>query len=206
MKCPKCGAELKDGTSFCTECGSKIERHCISCGQVLKADDMFCPACGARQDEEPVKAQAADTNNAQLYQLTDVDKIMNKIFKIFNPKLSLTEDTYRNKLMRSVMVYYVFLYVIAISMLVNMYRVYKADGIEMTIVVPIIYLIVCAIANWLFRFDQCKKDLKKYDTIVKEVGQKEAILITENNSIDKRTGCLVTCTLILVVLVLMSLC
>jgi uncharacterized membrane protein YvbJ len=206
MKCPKCGAELKDGTSFCSECGSIIERHCISCGQVLKADDMFCPACGARQDEEPEKAQATDTNNAQPYQLTDVDKMLNKISEIFDSKLRLTEDTYRNKLVRSVMVYYACGCAIGIYLIISIYRVYKSDGIELAIGVFIIFCIVEAIVNWIFKFDNCEKVLKKYDTIAKEVGQRDAILVTESNAVDKRTGCLVTGTLILVVLVFMSLC
>jgi hypothetical protein len=198
MKCPKCGAELKDGTSFCAECGSKIERHCISCGQVLKADDMFCPACGARQDEEPVpvQSQSAETNNAQPYQLTDVDKIMNKIFGIFSPQLILTEDTCRNKLVRRIMGMRSFLCVMMIILICRLsYTVtftlaYGLDELEMLkdiFVAVVIYFIVCIVVTMIFKFDKCEDNLKKYDTSAKGMASaKQAILDAQNNASNKR--------------------
>ncbi len=50
MECSKCGAVLKDGAQFCTECGAKVE-DCESCQteELVKKEDS-----GAT--EEPVKA------------------------------------------------------------------------------------------------------------------------------------------------------
>lgn len=41
MKCVKCGADLKDGASFCTTCGTKVE--VIDLNQIMNSDlpDLF---------------------------------------------------------------------------------------------------------------------------------------------------------------------
>lgn len=59
--CPGCGMELKEGVSFCSNCGTKIEqpaqeteatpavpRVCASCGTPLAEGVLFCSNCGAR--------------------------------------------------------------------------------------------------------------------------------------------------------------
>ncbi len=44
--CTKCGQPLKDGSSFCAQCGAAVKR-CPKCGHVLQDDAMFCGQCGA---------------------------------------------------------------------------------------------------------------------------------------------------------------
>lgn len=55
--CTACGADLAEGASFCTSCGSPIEAgvpsHCPSCGAEVTEGASFCTNCGA-----PVKTGA----------------------------------------------------------------------------------------------------------------------------------------------------
>ena len=49
--CPVCGAKVRNGALFCTNCGanleeSKVEKTCPVCGEVLQGDEVFCPKCG----------------------------------------------------------------------------------------------------------------------------------------------------------------
>lgn len=59
--CPKCGAELKAGTLFCSACGARSEqsqaardpaaaRVCAACGTALADGVRFCGNCGAKCD------------------------------------------------------------------------------------------------------------------------------------------------------------
>lgn len=64
MKCPKCSAEIADGSKFCVHCGNKIEaqseqpvRFCTSCGEKLKPGIKFCTKCGAKQEEKTAPMQ-----------------------------------------------------------------------------------------------------------------------------------------------------
>lgn len=50
--CSKCGQPLKDGSSFCAECGAAVKR-CPKCGQLLRDDSMFCGQCGAAVNKGP---------------------------------------------------------------------------------------------------------------------------------------------------------
>ena len=51
MKCPKCGEELEDGATFCTNCGEKLTSVCPKCGKSLKPGAKFCSGCGANLAE-----------------------------------------------------------------------------------------------------------------------------------------------------------
>ncbi len=66
-KCPKCGAEVRKGSNFCTSCGAKLESEpvpeetpeeaaCPVCKEKVEADAQFCPFCGTKIKE----AQAAE--------------------------------------------------------------------------------------------------------------------------------------------------
>lgn len=46
--CPGCNAVLKNGASFCHNCGMEIGKatYCKKCGKELSADENFCSACG----------------------------------------------------------------------------------------------------------------------------------------------------------------
>jgi hypothetical protein len=61
--CPKCGAELKACTLFCSACGTRIEqpqaegepanaaaRFCAACGTPLGDGMRFCGNCGAKSE------------------------------------------------------------------------------------------------------------------------------------------------------------
>lgn len=50
VKCPKCGASLKPGAKFCSECGEKLGAagFCPKCGAQLKPGAKFCSECGEK--------------------------------------------------------------------------------------------------------------------------------------------------------------
>ena len=57
-KCMQCGADIRDGVAFCTECGAKAPETvqspastvvCTSCGAPMKEGSAFCTSCGAKQ-------------------------------------------------------------------------------------------------------------------------------------------------------------
>lgn len=69
MKCNRCGAELKDGSLFCSECGNKIEaqqpKFCQACGHALTLGSKFCPECGAPIDVVAKESNSNPTESAQ---------------------------------------------------------------------------------------------------------------------------------------------
>lgn len=69
MNCTKCNAQIPDDSTFCPECGGKVEVvwtapsapaakvFCPNCGASMAAGDSFCENCGAKV--EPAAPQAA---------------------------------------------------------------------------------------------------------------------------------------------------
>jgi hypothetical protein len=55
--CAKCGQPIKDGASFCAQCGATV-KHCPQCGQLLIDGARFCGACGAVVSEPSPDPQA----------------------------------------------------------------------------------------------------------------------------------------------------
>ena len=52
VKCPNCGANVKQDAKFCPECGQNMSpqtEKCIKCGAAIKKGAKFCPECGAAQ-------------------------------------------------------------------------------------------------------------------------------------------------------------
>ena len=52
VKCSKCGANVKAGVKFCSECGANMAppmEKCSACGASIKQGVKFCPECGAKQ-------------------------------------------------------------------------------------------------------------------------------------------------------------
>ena len=52
-KCTKCGAEIKETSKFCPECGEKQPavkkvKHCTNCGAEVKSTAKFCSECGEK--------------------------------------------------------------------------------------------------------------------------------------------------------------
>ena len=58
-KCKFCGAEVPDGSNFCTECGKPIPQGnvCPHCGAPINDGDVFCQECGKRIDENLSSAE-----------------------------------------------------------------------------------------------------------------------------------------------------
>ena len=50
MNCRRCGADVRDGAKFCTQCGASLlhapAMRCPSCGTEHTADEKFCAECG----------------------------------------------------------------------------------------------------------------------------------------------------------------
>jgi class 3 adenylate cyclase/tetratricopeptide (TPR) repeat protein len=46
VRCPVCDGGNKDGTRFCTSCGTPLSIACASCGFSNAASDRFCARCG----------------------------------------------------------------------------------------------------------------------------------------------------------------
>ena len=56
MFCKNCGAELTEGASFCTSCGTPIaekkENTCTQCGSPIVDGNAFCPYCGTATNQQ----------------------------------------------------------------------------------------------------------------------------------------------------------
>jgi len=48
--CPKCGADIAVGASFCAKCGAKIIKECPNCKHVNSHKSAFCEKCGTKLD------------------------------------------------------------------------------------------------------------------------------------------------------------
>lgn len=57
MNCTNCGAPLRDGTAFCTNCGSKVTpvsgTPCSVCGAIVPDGMAFCTNCGTPMNAAP---------------------------------------------------------------------------------------------------------------------------------------------------------
>jgi class 3 adenylate cyclase/tetratricopeptide (TPR) repeat protein len=66
MKCSKCQFENPEGSSFCLECGGKLELLCPQCGNALPFGAKFCNKCG-HDLRKPIKAHPIDYSEPQSY-------------------------------------------------------------------------------------------------------------------------------------------
>ena len=51
VPCTKCGAQLREGAKFCSECGTSQEKaKCANCQYELAPGAKFCPECGTKTE------------------------------------------------------------------------------------------------------------------------------------------------------------
>ena len=72
IHCTKCGAELADGTKFCTSCGEKVQQQpgCPKCGAAMPAGTKFCTECGATMAAAPAAQTPASAEEEQTVSLS----------------------------------------------------------------------------------------------------------------------------------------
>ncbi len=65
MNCINCGAEIREGKKFCSNCGAPASApvpspaHCTNCGAKLEPGETFCSNCGTRASTQDGSAASA---------------------------------------------------------------------------------------------------------------------------------------------------
>jgi len=59
MKCQKCQSDIKEGASFCEDCGARLELACPACSADVTPGKRFCADCG-HDLREPATAPAPE--------------------------------------------------------------------------------------------------------------------------------------------------
>jgi class 3 adenylate cyclase len=54
MRCPQCHSENPENVSFCIECGTAFERHCLKCAFENPPRAKFCSRCGSSFTETAI--------------------------------------------------------------------------------------------------------------------------------------------------------
>lgn len=70
VKCPYCGGEINYGSTFCNFCGKNVENFvsekkegtafCTNCGTALEAGAAFCTSCGTPVESAPEQEPATE--------------------------------------------------------------------------------------------------------------------------------------------------
>src|SRR3954454_17540586 len=47
MECPRCTADIPEGSRFCDQCGAPVRAGCPSCGALNRPGAKFCATCGS---------------------------------------------------------------------------------------------------------------------------------------------------------------
>jgi len=55
LKCPNCGAPIKENWLVCPYCHTRLKKECVYCGKPLELDWDICPYCGHEQPKEEKK-------------------------------------------------------------------------------------------------------------------------------------------------------
>ncbi|MDO5440800.1 MAG: SPFH domain-containing protein [Erysipelotrichaceae bacterium] len=62
--CPKCGADMSEGSTKCNACGHELAKKCPHCGAQLSSNDnKFCPECGKSLVKNCPKCSAVINGN-----------------------------------------------------------------------------------------------------------------------------------------------
>lgn len=69
MRCINCGAENRDGATFCTECGESLDSItvCPHCKSKISSDTAFCPVCGGKI-QQPADVLAAKRTDVSIFE------------------------------------------------------------------------------------------------------------------------------------------
>src|SRR6266702_1136287 len=59
MICPQCHFENLPDSTFCDQCGARLETACSNCGEPNRRDARFCKNCGRLIDRTPTTAPSA---------------------------------------------------------------------------------------------------------------------------------------------------
>lgn len=60
MNCAACGADIRAGAKFCSECGTPAAAACPSCSSPIDAGDKFCSECGASLGSSPAPGETTE--------------------------------------------------------------------------------------------------------------------------------------------------
>jgi class 3 adenylate cyclase len=60
MRCPQCGRDNSETSSFCGGCGVPLGPKCASCGHANRIDSRFCDNCGKPINAAAQSSQASD--------------------------------------------------------------------------------------------------------------------------------------------------
>ena len=72
MFCWACRAENKDGSRFCSECGTALSLACPACGGAVEASQKYCNSCGTALQAAPSVEQVSGTLRALESELPSV--------------------------------------------------------------------------------------------------------------------------------------
>lgn len=100
MICPKCKATVKEGTKFCSTCGTEIPQDtiCPQCGKELKDNMKFCPNCGYEvlvgsiSEKEEMRFDSGDSNDSKEEDIISKE-IPNNNDKASEPNTIVEDDT-----------------------------------------------------------------------------------------------------------------
>ena len=102
MICPKCNSEIKNGSKFCSECGTMIivKTVCVNCGAKLRDGAKFCVECGTPiskqepQKETVLQKDVVEVNENLLSSLNNLNDTFEEFLELQreNPDVLFTID------------------------------------------------------------------------------------------------------------------
>lgn len=91
IKCQNCGFMNDEGSAFCEECGTKLERqiYCEKCGKLLRPGSKFCSACGSRVPSDNIITSLSEIKLGDKNVISGDVKIVGSqdVFHVYNSSL-----------------------------------------------------------------------------------------------------------------------